>query len=200
MDPEQSIANGMGVHQISAPPPLVYQVISDRRTCLRPLWVGILLTIGGFFLFAFDAPLTDAETVRGLEFLCSLPALVFYFMVVHRIIRVLDEQPGWSVKYTPAAAVWKHFIPLYGIYFLSVWPRDVESYINWRLGRESRVGLWTFAGLLIGFLLRFADMFLGMLVIMASLYILYAPLKRAVAATSPTDTPAPGYSGTLGLR
>ena len=183
------------------PPPLPFEpLLVFKPLGLRPVWVGLALTVVGFFLFALLAQSADAETARGLATLFGLPALIYYFMIVHRIIRVLDTQPGWSGEYTPAAAVWKQFIPFYGLYFLYEWPGDVESYINWRLGRESRVGLWTFLGLITGFLLRFFDSFVGLMVIMASLYILYVPLRKALATAPPMDAPAPGYNGTLGLR
>lgn len=159
------------------------------------------MAVIGFVLSAMLAAETDGEkTARGFIALFALPVLIYYFMIVHRLVRVLDQQPGWSTEYTPAAAVWKHLIPFYGVYFMYVWPRDVESYINWRLGRESRVGLWAFLGLLTGLLLRFADPYMGLLIMIVSLYVLYIPLRRAMATAAPTDMPAPGYNGTLGLR
>ena len=167
---------------------------------LRPLWVGIAMLIAGFFLFATAAQSADAETSRRLAESCAFPMFVYYFMVVHRTVRVLRSQPGWSVRYTPAAAVWKHFIPFYGVYFLYRWPRDVESYINWRLGTNSRAGLWTFLGILMGFSLRFFDSFVGWTIVTLSLYILYVPLRRALAVVVPVEVSAPDYGGTLGLR
>jgi hypothetical protein len=194
---------------IAAPqPPLPFEpLLAFKPAGLRlksvgllPVWVGLALTVAGFFVYALLAKSVDAETSRTLAALWGLPALLFYFMIVHRVVRVLDAQPGWSVGYTPAAAVWKHFIPIYAPYFLYRWPKDVERYINWRLGRESRVGLWSFLGLITGFLLRWFDNYVGWLVIMASLYILYVPLRKALATAPSTDAPAMATNGTLGLR
>ena len=112
---------------------------------------------------------------------------------------MLEEQTGWSVEYTPAAAVWKHFIPFYGIYFLYRWPGDVESYIKWRTGGASRVGLLTFVGLLSGLFLRLFDSFVGVAILIASLYILYVPLRRALGVVAPDADNAPRYNPTIGL-
>jgi hypothetical protein len=183
------------------PPPIPFEpLLTFKPKRLRPVWVGLVLAVVGFFLYAFSAIGADAEKAKGLAAFWALPVWIYYFMIIHRIIRVLDTQPGWSAEYTPAAAIWKQFIPFYGLYFLYQWPSDVESYINWRLGRESRVGLWTFLGLITGILLGYADAFVGGLVMMASFYVLYVPLRQALATAPPSDAPAPGYDGTLGLR
>jgi hypothetical protein len=174
-------------------------VASVRPLRLRPLWLGFALTVAGFFLFAFAARSADAAGAQAMAAACALPAFIYYFMMIHRVVRVLDAQPGWSVGYTPAAAVWKHFTPLYGLYFLYRWPGDVESYVNWRLGRRSRFAMWTFFGLLAGFSLRFFDSYAGLLVLMTSLCFVYVPLRRALTADVAEES-SPGYDGTLGLR
>lgn len=166
---------------------------------LRPIWPGFLITSAGFLVTMFYV-ISGGGDPRSIAILCNLTAFVYYFMLVHRIVKVLEEQPGWSVEYTPAAAVWKHFIPFYGLYFLYRWPGDVESYIAWRTGRESRVGLWTFLGLLAGFLIeRFVDPLVGLTIAMLSLYMLYVPLQRALALLPPDAVAPPGYNPTLGL-
>ncbi|HKO19309.1 MAG TPA: hypothetical protein VJU82_10525 [Acidobacteriaceae bacterium] len=175
-------------------------LLSFSAVRLRPLWIGVVWVIAGFLLSALLVPYTDTNTARGFVALFAGPTYIYYFMIVHRVVRVLDSQPGWSVEYTPAAAVVKHFIPFYGFYFMYVWPRDVESYIKWRTGKETRVGLWAFLGLLIGLLLRLADPYLGTLIMICSLYILYLPLRNALGTTEPVDMPSPGFNGTLGLR
>jgi hypothetical protein len=187
---------------VPAPPPPPSNTVSvDARPLqLRPLWVGLALTIAGFFVFALNAQSADMDMSRSLGELWAIPAFIYYFMVVHRVVRVLNAQPGWSGKYTPAAAVWKHFIPIYGIFFLYRWPEDVESYVNGRSGRKVRFAVLTFLGLLAGFLLRWFDSFVGLLVIMVSLYFLYVPLRRSLVVALPANEPAPAYNGTLGLR
>ena len=156
---------------------------------LRPLWIGLLMLVVGFFLFAAAARTADAQMAKGLAAVFFFPGFVYYFMVVHRTVRVLRAQPGWSMRYTPASAVWQHFIPFYGFYFLYRWPRDVDNFIHWRLGTQSRVGLWTFLGVLAGFLLRYFDGFVGWTIVMLSLYMLYVPLRRALAVVVPIEAP-----------
>jgi len=188
--------------QPPAPPPPMSStavVAALRPLRLRPLWLGFALTFAGFFLFAFAARSADAADARALAASCALPAFIYYYMVVHRVVRVLNAQAGWSVAYTPAAAVWKHFTPILGLYFLYRWPGDVESYVSWRLGRRSRFAVWTFFGLLAGFSLHFFDNYAGLLVMMTSLCFVYVPLRRALAADVAEESSA-RYNGTLGLR
>ena len=201
MDGDSEISPAISGGVPAQTPPASYAASVDARPLrLRPLWVGLAFTVAGFFLFALSAQSADMEMSRSLAEMWGIPAFVYYLMVVHRIVKILDAQPGWSVEYTPAAAVWKHFIPVYGIFFLYRWPGDVESYIDWRHGRESRAGLWTFLGLLTGVILRFFDVYVGLLVMTASLYFLYVPLRRTLAVAAAADGMAPGYNGTLGLR
>ena len=174
--------------------------VDAPRLRLRPLWLGFALTVAGFLLFAFAARSAGATEARSLAETCALPALIYYFMMVHRVVRVLDAQPGWSVAHTPAATVWKHFIPIYGVYFLYRWPGDVESYVTWRLGRRSWFALWTFLGLMAGVCLRYFDSFVGLLLMMTSLCFVYVPLKRALDVGSPTEESSSKHRGTLGLR
>jgi hypothetical protein len=199
MEPDQPVTNAGQAHAPPPSPPSTAGVAPVRPLRLRPLWLGFALTVAGFFLFALAARSADAAGARALAATCALPAFIYYFMMVHRVVRVLDAQPGWSVAYTPAAAVWKHFIPFYGLYFLYRWPADVESYVNWRLGQRSWFAIWTFFGLLAGISLRFWDSYAGLLLMMTSLCFVYVPLRRALAADV-AEEPLPGYGGTLGLR
>ena len=184
----------------SAPQSSFEPLLSFGSLRLRPLWVGLTMLVVGFFLFAATARTADKQMSEGLAALFSFPAFVYYFMVVHRTVRVLRAQPGWTMRYTPASAVWQHFIPFYGLYFLYRWPRDVENFIHWRLGTHSRVGLWTFFGVLAGFLLRYFDGFVGWTIVMLSLYILYVPLRRALGQVVPVEVPVQGSDGSLSLR
>lgn len=146
------------------------------------------------------SPASDANAANMLAGSLAFAALIYYFMMVHRTIKLIDAQPGWSARYTPAAAVVKHFIPLYGLFFLYRWPADADNYVRWRLGRKSRAGLWTSLGLFAGIVLRFVDVYLGLLATTASLYFLYVPLRRALGDIPQQEVAAPASNGMLGLR
>jgi hypothetical protein len=140
--------------------------------------------------------------LQGIAGILQVSAIVYYFMCIHRLIRVMGTQPDWWSEYTPAGVVWRTFVPFYGIYVLYQWTGDVESYTNWRLGISSRVGLLTFAGLMIGSILSLYQPVsgLGYLIEFASLLLLYKPIRRALLVPAPTASSAPRYDGTLGLR
>jgi hypothetical protein len=181
--------SGGGVSPPPPPMPLTEEtLLGPSPLRLRPLWVGLAMLVAGFLLFAVVIAPTNWDATLSAAALCSSPVFVYYLMIVHRIVRVVRARDGGSfLKYTPAAAVWKHFVPFYGIYFLYRWPCDVEKYVNWRLGTVTHFAAWTFVGLLTGHLLGLVDPFFGNLVIFSTLYLLYVPLRRAI-----TDEPTPG--------
>lgn len=182
------------------PPPVTFTDQPRQRLNLLPVWVGFVLASGGFLGVVFGVAVAGMGSARALGFLFGLPAFVYYFFLIHRMIKVLEDEPGWSAEYTAAGVVWRQFIPLYGIYFLYQWTGDVARYLQWRTGRHGQAGLFTFLGLLLGFLLRFVDGFVGLIVIFAALYLLVIPLRRALATRPPDDSFAPSYDGSLRLQ
>ncbi len=189
-----------GWSEPAAPPPLTFTERPVERRRLLPVWLGFVLASGGFVGVVVGIAALGAGSARGLYFLFGLPAFVYYFFVINRMIKVLEGEPGWSAEYTPAGVVWKQFIPLYGIFFLYQWTGDVERYINLRTGSSGRAGLLTFLGLFLGFMLRLVDGFLGLFVVFAAFYVLVIPLQKALSVAPPTEEPAPSYSGSLGIR
>lgn len=177
---------------------------------LRPLWAALPgLAVAGLMLL-YSVPATKrnpadlpAALVQLFAIVICLLSYVYYFMCVHRIIRVLQREPGWSVDYTPAGAVWRQFIPFYGLVFNYRWTGDVADYTKWRLGTESwaggRAGLWAFLCLLLGFILSNFLFPVGLAIVFGGLFLLDVPLRRALNAPAP-ESGAPGYNGTLGLR
>ena len=173
---------------------------------MRPLWVGLALAGLKFGFVMAERISTGDDTLVKLGAMLSVlagsGAVVYYFMSIHRLIRVLQTQPDWSSEYTPAGVVWRQFVPFYGIYVLYSWTSDIESYVNWRLGISSKAGLMAFIGLLIGFgFTNFQPLaWVGYFLVTGSLALLYAPVKRALFVAPPADGAAPRYDGTLGLR
>jgi hypothetical protein len=196
------------------PPPILSQdflsVLAERQLRLRPLWVGFLLA-GIDQLLRIPAgwqqpePASTAALLHGYAALIGLLALVYYFMCVHRLTRVLQDQPDWSSEYTPAGMVWRQFIPLYGLYVLYQWTGDVESYATWRLGVTTNAGRSCFIGLFVGFALTNYSPLLplagiGHAIIFGALTLLYTPVRKLLTMPVPADGVAPRYDGTLGLR
>ena len=187
----------------SFPSPLV---TASPLLPLRSLWIGFGLA-GGYLLFALLAYVLPAQGLPAsaaaiVAAIAGLMSFVYYFMCVHRLIRVLRTQPDWWSEYTPAGVVWKQFIPLYGIYVLYQWTGDVESYTNWRLNRKSKVGLGAFLGLFVGFIAMNSQSaaWLGFFLVFGSLALLYVPVWRALAVAAPDTSGGPRFDGTLGLR
>jgi hypothetical protein len=81
-------------------------------------------------------------------FLPMFVALVYWLVCVHRLHVVLKEVPGWKHPISPARAVGFHFLPVYSLYWLYKWPRELAKFVNWRLQRPAlkpeKAGLFVF--------------------------------------------------------
>jgi hypothetical protein len=129
-----------------------------------------------------------------LASLFGIAGIVYYFMSIHRLIRVMRTQPGWSCRYTPGSVVVQQFVPLLGIVGLYRWTGDVERYTNGRLVDSGKWGLCCFLGLMAGFVLvNFLPLFwVGHFLFAGSLGFLYIPIRRVLKAGPP--------EASLGLR
>jgi hypothetical protein len=80
-----------------------------RPLRLRPLWIGFVLVVlkfageQGARYLGSDQP--SGVLLLGASGLATLGAIVYYFMCVHRLIRLLGTQPDWQCEYTPAGVV-----------------------------------------------------------------------------------------------
>lgn len=176
---------------------------------LRPLWPAFaVLGIAGVLLLLSRQGLQSdainpAYVLVLISILLSFAAYIYYFLCVHRMIRTLEQEPGWNVDYTPAGAVWRQFIPFYNLVFNYRWTGDVADYAKWRLGNDGgfggRTGLWAFLLILLGALASNALFPAGMAIMFAGLALLGVPLRRALGMPAP-ELGAPGYNGTLNLR
>src|SRR5947209_7156345 len=125
---------------VSGPEPGFEPILEFGPKRLRSLWVGVALTVVGFVLSAMLAGSSDDEKTARLR----------------RLVRdndmdlLLHDRPQDYSGAGPASrlvgrihACCRGMETLHTrlrFYFMYVWSRDVESYINWRLGKESRVG------------------------------------------------------------
>ena len=168
---------------------------------LYPLWLGIVFVLAGVGCAGAARVVTDMRTFLAL---CSAGwfglCYVYYFMIQYRLTRVLEDEPGWWGSYTPAGIVWRQFVPIYGIYVLYQWTKEVGGYIEWRLGRSFHGGPLTFVGLLVGACLlggRLRWEVAGQIIVFASFLFFYRALGVALLL------PAPGermpLRGTLGM-
>lgn len=191
----------------------VVPAADERPSLLRPLRVGFLLSIvqGALYLAArLTAPPPGSEPAAALvpalaqlaSALLGIAAIVYYFMCIHRLIRVLGRQPGWECEFTPAGVVWRQLVPFYGLYVLYKWTSDVEQYTDWRLGRTSAIGVQALIGVMVGSgMAWWLDVaWLGHVVVFCALAILYKPVRHALRTLPPDDGASPRYDGSLGLR
>jgi hypothetical protein len=160
----------------------------EGAAMLPRVWIGYLLSVAAF-LAMLVAVGTHAEVKSGplfipplYLFLISFVSFVYWLVCVHKLHLVLAQAPGWKHPISPARAVWFHFIPIYSLYWLYKWPRELGKYVNWRLQRAAikpeRAGLYVF-------LSYAACLFLGpggLILLFLSLSYLNDWMRRALTA------------------
>jgi len=149
MDPDASITPGWTESLVPPPPAVEHSIALARPVLLRPLWIGLFFALSDM-LFALVAYVFVSDQFLHplgmlLASLFGIAGIVYYFMSIHRLIRVMRTQPGWLCRYTPGSVVVQQFVPLLGIVGLYRWTGDVERYTNGRLvasGKWGSVASW----------------------------------------------------------
>jgi hypothetical protein len=155
---------------------------------LPKLWVGYLLglptMIAEFAAVSLHPEMEKAEIpIPPLYlFLPKFVGGVYWLVCVYKYHVVTRHVPGWKHPISPARAVGFHFIPIYYIYWIFKWPREIARFVNWKFGqpfmKPQVVGLMVFAGFL---LLFFFDPGLGLVMLFLAASYVSGCLRRAFA-------------------
>jgi hypothetical protein len=128
-------------------------------------------------------------------FLANFISLVYWLVCVYEYHVVLAQATagGYSIK--PLRAAWFHLIPIYGLYWVYKWPRELARFVNERLQvplmRPDRTGLAVFIAFVVFLVL---DRGLGMILLFWSASHLSRCLRLALAsrtAQPPGSPPGP---------
>ena len=78
-------------------------------------------------------------------FLANFISLVYWLVCVYEYHVVLARITGGAYPIKPLRAAWFHLIPIYGLYWVFKWPREMARFVNSRLAsplmRHDRTGL-----------------------------------------------------------
>lgn len=116
-------------------------------------------------------------------FLANFICLVYWLVCVYEYHVVLRQVTAGAYPVKPLRAAWFHLIPIYGLYWVFKWPRELARFVNSRLEaplmRPDRTGLLVFAAFAAFLVL---DRGLGMILLFWTASYLSRCLRYALAA------------------
>ena len=90
-------------------------------------------------------------------FLANFISLVYWLVCVYEFHVLLMEASSGTYSITPLRSAWFHLIPIYGLYWVYKWPRELARFVNSRLPaplmRPERTGLAIFLAFIVFLLL-----------------------------------------------
>jgi hypothetical protein len=99
-------------------------------------------------------------------FLTNFISLVYWLVCVYEYHLVLAHATAGGYPIKPLRAAWFHLIPIYGLYWVYKWPRELARFVNARLQvplmRPDRTGLAVFIAFVVFLVL---DRGLGMILL-----------------------------------
>lgn len=116
-------------------------------------------------------------------FLTNFISLVYWLVCVYEIHIVLFQASAGAYPIKPLRAAWFHLIPIYGLYWVFKWPRELAWFVNGRLHaplmKPDRTGLAVFTAYVVFLVL---DRGFGMILLFWSASYLTRCLRHALAA------------------
>ena len=116
-------------------------------------------------------------------FLANFISVVYWLVCVYEFHVILSRATAGQYSITPMRAAWFHLIPIYGLYWVFKWPRELARFINNRLQtpmmNPERTGLAIFIAFAVFLLL---DRGFGMILLFWANSYLSKCLRFALAA------------------
>ena len=163
-----------------------------QREALPPfprIWIGYLLGVATLIAEMIAVALHPELAKEPLIipplylFLANFISLVYWLVCVYEYHVVLAQATAGAYPIKPLRAAWFHLIPIYGLYWVFKWPRELARFVNSRLGtplmRPNRTGLAIFV-VFVAFLVL--DRGVGMILLFWAASYLSRCLRYALAA------------------
>lgn len=165
---------------------------------LPQLWVGYLLglatVVSEYVALSRHPELAKVQlAIPPLYlFLSVFVGVVYWLVCVHRYHVILEQVPGWKHPVSPARSVGFHFIPIYYLYWIFKWPREITKYVNWRFHQPVMKPYLAGAIILSGFAISLLlDPGLGLIALFMAASYISACLRRALALPPMAPRSAP---------
>jgi len=128
-------------------------------------------------------------------FLANFISLIYWLVCVYEYHVVLAQATAGAYPIKPLRAAWFHLIPIYGLYWVFKWPRELARFVNSRLEapltRPDRTGLRVFIAFAVFLVL---DRGLGMILLFWAASYLSRCLRYALAARPAPPGRQPPFS------
>ena len=157
------------------------------------IWIGYLLgvatLIAEIVAFTLHPELAkQALVVPPLYlFLANFISIIYWLVCVYELHVVLLQASAGTYAIKPLRAAWFHLIPVFSLYWVFKWPRELALFVNARLGTElmrpDKTG-WTVLFAFAAFLLLSRG--LGMIALFLATSYLSRCLRHALAARPAT--------------
>ncbi len=153
------------------------------------IWIGYLLGVATLIAEMIAVTLHPELVKEPLLipplylFLANFISLIYWLVCVYEYHVVLAQATAGAYPIKPLRAAWFHLIPIYGLYWVFKWPRELARFVNSRLGtplmRPDRTGMAIFAAF-VAFLVL--DRGVGMILLFWAASYLSRCLRYALAA------------------
>jgi len=136
------------------------------------IWIGYLL---GFATFIAEMAAIALHPELAREpllipplylFLTNFISLIYWLVCVYEYHLILAQATASAYPIKPLRSAWFHLIPIYGLYWVFKWPRELARFVNSRLDaplmRPDGTGLRVFTAFVVFLVL---DRGLGMILL-----------------------------------
>jgi len=151
------------------------------------IWIGYLLGLATLITEMVAVTLHPELAKEPLLipplylFLANFISLVYWLVCVYELHVVLSRATAGTYPVKPLRAAWFHLIPIYGLYWVFKWPRELARFVNERLHaplmKPDRTGLAVFLAFAV---FLFLDRGLGMILLFWSASYLSRCLRHAL--------------------
>jgi hypothetical protein len=118
------------------------------------IWIGYLLGVATLIAEMIAVTLHPELIKEPLLipplylFLANFISLIYWLVCVYEYHVVVSQATAGAYPIKPLRAAWFHLIPIYGLYWVFKWPRELARFVNSRLPaplmRPDRTGLAVF--------------------------------------------------------
>jgi hypothetical protein len=167
--------------------------IDVSRLPSRPgvTWPGFVIA-GIVFVLEVVEGFVSADAQSTLQVAAVFLAILGFFVwldCVGRLHRVLARVTNGKYPISPVRAAGIHFVPFFNVYWLFRWSSEVMKFVNRRDPSRTLSTGWPGVLLLVGFLARFLDASLALLVWFGVVTMLNRRVVRACAVDATSDEP-----------
>jgi hypothetical protein len=159
----------------------------EREIKLPVFWPWYLILAVSFVVEIF----ADLKVSPG-----GLICLIYWLSCVHQIHAALSGISNGRYPIKPGKAVWYHFIPVFNLYWVFKWTKEMENFVNARLrSSEGMNGIASGIFLLIGFCVgKVLGGVFGMAILLGVLVYIKSKIKTVLGVTLLSEEKQPEKS------